>query len=56
MSLGQKIIVLPINAQTEQLIIDSLAAGYAIQSITNLNPTLNSLLIVYAEPENSLGV
>jgi hypothetical protein len=47
----QKIITLEINAQSEQVIKDRLADGYVIQSITNLQPSVNRLLIVYATPE-----
>jgi len=47
----QKIILLDILAGTEQLIKDKLALGYVILSITNLQPSVNKLLIVYATPE-----
>lgn len=47
----QKIILLDIAAGTEQLIKDKLTVGYVIQSITNLQPAVNKLLIVYATPE-----
>lgn len=47
----QKIAVLPINAATEQTIKDRLNDGYVIQSVTNLQPAVNSLLIVYSLPE-----
>jgi TolB-like protein len=47
----QKIAVLPINAQTETTINNYLALGYVIQFVVNLNPAVNSLLIVYSTPE-----
>lgn len=46
----QRIVVLDINAQTEQLINDKLAEGYGIHSITNLNPAFNKILVIYVEP------
>lgn len=46
----QRIVVLDISAQTEQLINDRLNEGYGIHSITNLNPAFNKLLIIYVEP------
>jgi len=48
----QKIILVDIAAGTEQLINDKLNAGFVIQSITNLQPSVNKLLIVYATPDN----
>lgn len=47
----QKIAVLPINAGTEQTLKDKLLEGYVIQHLVNLQPSANSLLIVYATPE-----
>lgn len=47
----QKIAVLPINGVAEQTINNYLALGYVIQFIVNLNPAINSLLIVYSTPE-----
>jgi len=47
----QKIILLAIEAGTEQLIKDKLAEGFVIQFIVNLQPSVNKLLIVYATPE-----
>ncbi len=45
----QKIAVLDISAQTQQLIEDKLNQGAVIQFIVALQ-TLNKLLIVYATP------
>ena len=47
----QKIIVLDINANTQQLIEAKLADGFVILSVTNLQPAFAKLLIVYATPE-----
>lgn len=47
---GQKLIVLDINAATQQTIQDGINNGYAIQFIVNLSPVFNKLLIIYAEP------
>lgn len=46
----QKLIFLDITPQTEQYLIDKMSEGYAIQHVCNLQPSLNKLLIVYAEP------
>jgi len=46
----QKIIVLTIDAQTESFLNTKLIDGFVIQSVTNLNPAVNGLLIVYALP------
>jgi hypothetical protein len=46
----QKIVVLPINAATEQTIKNYLLLGYVLHQITNLAPVINSLLIVYYDP------
>jgi hypothetical protein len=48
----QHIIVLDINAQTEQFLKDRLAEGYYITIVTNLAPLYNKLLIVYVTPSN----
>jgi len=40
-----------IDASTEQVIKDKLLDGYVILSITNLQPSVNKLLIVYATPD-----
>lgn len=44
----QKIIILDIEAQTQTFIEEKLLEGYLIQSITNLQPSINKILIVYA--------
>lgn len=49
----QQLIVLDINSTTQQLIQDKLDEGFFIFSITNLNPTLDKLLILYSIPEVS---
>lgn len=46
----QKIILLDIAAGTEALIKAKLQDGFVILSITNLQPSVNKLLIVYATP------
>jgi hypothetical protein len=46
----QKIIVMPINAATEQTIKDYLLQGYVLHQMINLQPAVNSLLIVYYDP------
>jgi hypothetical protein len=50
-NLKQKIVVLPIAGGTEQTIKDHLLNGYVIQQIVNLQPSINSLLIVYSTPD-----
>jgi len=47
----QKIAVLDIAANTQQLIEQKLTQGYVIISITNLQPSINKLLIVYVIPD-----
>jgi len=47
----QKIALVNIDGAIEQFIKDRLADGYVIQSITNLQPSFNKLLIVYATPD-----
>lgn len=47
----QKIIVLDINANTQQLIEAKLQLGYVITFIVNLQPSVNKLLIIYATPD-----
>jgi len=46
----QKIAVLDIDANTKATLEAKLAAGYVIEHIVSLSPTLPKLLIVYAEP------
>ena len=46
----QKIALIDINANTQQLIEDKLHLGYVIISITSLLPTYTKLLIVYVTP------
>ena len=47
----QKLIVLPIDGNTLTTLQNYLQQGYVLHQIVNLNPTINSLLIVYYEPE-----
>jgi len=49
-NLRQKIILLDINAGTEQLIKDKLALGFVLHQIVSLTPTFAKLLIVYYDP------
>jgi hypothetical protein len=46
----QKIILLDINAGTEQLIKDKLALGFVLHNIVSLQPLFPKLLIVYYDP------
>ena len=46
----QKIAVVDIAANTKDLIVQKLAEGYVIQSVTNLTP-IAKLLIVYSTPD-----
>jgi len=50
LNVRQKIALLDISAQTEQLIKDYLQLGYVIHNIVNLQPAINKLLIVYYDP------
>lgn len=43
----QQSIVLPIDGTTKALIDAKLIAGYVISSVTNLNPSVDSLLVIY---------
>jgi hypothetical protein len=47
----QKLILIDINANTQQLIQDKLNQGFVIEYIVSLLPTFTKLLIVYATPE-----
>lgn len=48
----QKIIVLDISANTQELIEDKLQQGYVIEFMLSLTPVFNKFLIVYATPES----
>lgn len=47
----QKIVLIDINANTEQFIKDRLLQGYVIQFMVSLLPTYTKLLIVYSTPD-----
>lgn len=47
----QKIILVDINANTENFINTALQNGYVIQNMVSLLPTYPKLLIVYVTPE-----
>ena len=51
---GQKIWIADISATTQATIEAKLAVGYVIEFIVSLQPTYNKLLIVYAEPPDSV--
>lgn len=46
----QKIVLIDINANTQQLIEAKLALGFVIIQMVSLLPTYTKLLIVYATP------
>lgn len=47
----QKIVLLDINASAQAAIENQLALGKVIVSVTNLQPAVNKLLIVYVDGE-----
>lgn len=47
----QKIAILDIDANTKSVIETKLNEGYYIHQITNLQPSVNKLLIVYTLPD-----
>jgi len=47
----QKIVVLDIDQNTQQVIEGKLADGYVIMHIVNLQPAFSKLLIVYTTPD-----
>jgi hypothetical protein len=48
----QKIAVIDINANTQNLLEAKLLQGYVILLCVNLQPAVNKLLICYATPDN----
>jgi hypothetical protein len=47
----QKIVLVDISANTQNLIEQKLEIGYVIIFIVNLQPSVNKLLIVYVTPD-----
>lgn len=47
----QKTVLINIDAAAKDTIDQKLIEGYVILSVTNLQPSINKLLIIYATPE-----